>query len=57
MKVYEFHNILELNEHLGIYKVDGEVIPISRTFINPTTKLLTSTMTYILIIHETQRNL
>ena len=51
--VREFRHVDELNEYLrnNILK-SFEIIPIARTYINPTTKLLTNSMTYILIIGD-----
>lgn len=53
MIVTEFKNINELNDYLAITenRVVG-VIPVPRNFINPTTNLLTCTMTYVLTEEE-----
>lgn len=52
-KVLEFRNVDELNNFLdkNLMVSRWEVIPISRMFENPTTKLLTSCMTYVLVMN------
>ena len=51
--VKEFRNHTELNDYLRNNPIPTEfnIIPIARLFENPATKLLTNTITYILIIN------
>lgn len=51
MFVTEFRNVKELNEYLYEKSVliEAHVIPLERRFTNPSTKLVTSVITYILI--------
>ena len=51
--VKEFRHVEELNEYLKNTALRGfEVIPLARTFVNPSTKLLTNSITYILIVGD-----
>lgn len=51
VEVKEFRNVQELNLYFKDHKLEiFEVIPIARMFENPQTKLLTSTMTYVLVV-------
>lgn len=52
-RVIEFRNVDELNDYLNnnLMVSRWEVIPISRMFENPKTKLLTSCMTYVLVMN------
>ena len=47
--VVEYKNVLDLNEYLSRCKKKVDIVPLSRTFVNPHTDLLTSTITYIVI--------
>lgn len=47
--VAEFKSVIDLNEYLSRCKNKVDVVPLSRTFVNPHTDLLTSTITYIVV--------
>jgi hypothetical protein len=51
--VKEFRHVEELNDYLDRNKLKAfEIMPLTRTFVNPSTKLLTNSITYILIIGD-----
>lgn len=54
VRIQEFKNVNEINEYFDSHKMmhQFEVIPIERRFINPNTKMMTSCMTYVLIMNE-----
>lgn len=51
VEVLEFKNVEELNDYLEITKFpfNFEIIPISRMFEHPQSKLIVSCITYVLI--------
>jgi hypothetical protein len=52
-QVKEFRNHTELNDYLRSNPMISEfhIVPIARLFENPATKLLTNTITYVLIMN------
>lgn len=53
MKVFEFRNVHDLNDYLGQVQnyVQNKltIIPLSKTFENPSNKMLVNTITYVVI--------
>ena len=55
VKVMEFRDVSHINDYLknrGKIVPQFEIIPVERRFINPNTKLLTSCITYVLVLNE-----
>jgi hypothetical protein len=53
VRVLEFKNVDLLNDYLkdNVMISRFDIIPVSRLFENPNTKLITSCMTYVLIMN------
>lgn len=53
-KIVEFRDVFDLNEYFSknIMMHAWEVIPVHRQFTNPKTGLMTSTITYVLIMND-----
>ena len=54
VKVLEFKNVNDINEYFSnhVMMKQFEVIPIERRFTNPNNKLITSCVTYILVMND-----
>ena len=54
VSVMEFKNVNDINEYFSKNRMmkQFEVIPIERRFTNPNNKLITSCITYILVMND-----
>ena len=54
VSVLEFKNVNDINEYFSKHTMmkQFEVIPIERRFTNPNNKLITSCVTYILVMND-----